>query len=423
MKTKMIQMKDYISPETIVSEARMSRTKNRKQTYLLVEGDADIAFFKNIIDRTCCKVKFCNGKSNVEKAIENCNKAKLNGIIGIVDRDFDLLLNNNQSIENLFKTDTHDLETMSIRDGAFERLNNEYGDDEKIEIFENRNKESVLKRILTIGSILGKVRIADMLNKFEIGFNDMQLEDYILDELSLDYERYISNTWYVLSGMYQHKMETEENTAVIKNVNVYNMAGTMDGETFVQASDFTNHLNQAEYEISWNRTEADEEGNTVYTVTLSAKIPWNGIQTDAEAYIEYEDISLVDATTGMVLPQHVAATDSSMAMMAEVACAGTTYQVAATEDTETTFGDWTVEDGSEYPMVTYYEIKETYKVTAPAEYKGLLFVLQTQRTAEEYENGIVKGLGTDEAHTFDGTINDGSVAIELDRDYEYINAE
>lgn len=132
--------------------------------------------------------------------------------------------------------------------------------------------------------------------------------------------------WYVLSGMYQHKMETEENTAVIKNVNVYNMAGTMDGETFVQASDFTNHLNQAEYEISWNRTEADEEGNTVYTVTLSAKIPWNGIQTDAEAYIEYEDISLVDATTGMVLPQHVAATDSSMAMMAEVTCAGTTYQ-------------------------------------------------------------------------------------------------
>ena len=213
------------------------------------------------------------------------------------------------------------------------------------------------------------------------------------------------DTWYVLSGMYQHKMETEENTAVIKNVNVYNMAGTMDGETFVQASDFTNHLNQAEYEISWNRTEADEEGNTVYTVTLSAKI------------------SLVDATTGMVLPQHVAATDSSMAMMAEVACAGTTYQVAATEDTETTFGDWTVEDGSEYPMVTYYEIKETYKVTAPAEYKGLLFVLQTQRTAEEYENGIVNGLGTDEAHTFDGTINDGSVAIELDRDYDYVNVD
>ena len=53
------------------------------------------------------------------------------------------------------------------------------------------------------------------------------------------------DTWYVSSGMYQHKMETEENTAVIKNVNVYNMAGTMDGETFVQASDFTNHLNQA----------------------------------------------------------------------------------------------------------------------------------------------------------------------------------
>lgn len=116
------------------------------------------------------------------------------------------------------------------------------------------------------------------------------------------------------------KWETEENTAVIKNVNVYNMAGTMDGETFVQASDFTNHLNQAEYEISWNRTEADEEGNTVYKVTLSAKIPWNGIQTDAEAYIEYEDISLVDATTGMVLPQHVAATDSPCCV-AEVACA------------------------------------------------------------------------------------------------------
>lgn len=85
------------------------------------------------------------------------------------------------------------------------------------------------------------------------------------------------DTWYVSSGMYQHKMETEENTAVIKNVNVYNMAGTMDGETFVQASDFTNHLNQAEYEISWNRTEADEEGNTVYTVTFICKdsVEWH----------------------------------------------------------------------------------------------------------------------------------------------------
>ena len=68
-------------------------------------------------------------------------------------------------------------------------------------------------------------------------------------------------------------------------------------------------------------------------------------------------------------------------------------------------------------------IKETYTVTAPAEYKGLLFVLQTQRSAEEYENGIVNGLGTDEAHTFDGTINDGSVAIELDRDYDYVNVD
>ena len=74
----------------------------------------------------------------------DCNEKMCYRIIGIVDRDFDLLLNNNQSIENLFKTDTHDLETMSIRDGAFERLNNEYGDDEKIEIFANRNKESVL---------------------------------------------------------------------------------------------------------------------------------------------------------------------------------------------------------------------------------------------------------------------------------------
>ena len=53
----------------------------------------------------------------------------------------------------------------------------------------------------------------------------------------------------------------------------------------------------------------------------------------------------------------------------------------------------------------------------------LLEQLKAAITAEEYENGIVKGLGTDEAHTFDGTINDGSVAIELDLDYEYINAE
>ena len=192
------------------------------------------------------------------------------------------------------------------------------------------------------------------------------------------------------------------------------------GKTYFTIMDFRN--------ASRLFADKDFDGNPEVVIDITGDDPVDPVtgnkdDTENTGDIEYEDISLVDATTGMVLPQHVAATDSSMAMMAEVACAGTTYQVAATEDTVTTFGDWTVEDGSEYPMVTYYEIKETYKVTAPAEYKGLLFVLQTQRSAEEYENGIVKGLGTDEAHTFDGTINDGSVAIELDRDYEYINEE
>lgn len=193
MKSSRISMKDYLRPSEIVSEVRMIRSKNKDQTYVLVEGETDIVFYKNIIEKACCKIKYCEGRDNVEKAIMECNKAGIRGVIGIIDRDFDAILGNKNDTENLFLTDTHDLETMSLKDQTFERLNNEFGDDDKIEKFERNKKKTLFESIIEIGICVGKIRLSDRLNKFNIGFNDMHITDYLTDDFTFEVEKYINN--------------------------------------------------------------------------------------------------------------------------------------------------------------------------------------------------------------------------------------
>lgn len=193
MKIDKVSMKDYLRPTEIISEVRMKRTINKQQTYVLVEGDTDIAFYKNIIEKKCCKIKFCDGRENVEKAILECNKAKIRGVIGIIDRDFDAILGIENDTENLFITDTHDMETMSLKDQTFERVNNEYGDDDKLEKFEKNKKKTLFDKVLEIGICIGKIRLSDKINKFEIGFNDMEIKDYLTDDFEFETENFINN--------------------------------------------------------------------------------------------------------------------------------------------------------------------------------------------------------------------------------------
>jgi uncharacterized protein YehS (DUF1456 family) len=185
---------EYINPKSIVAEAKMMRTKNKGQTYLLVEGETDIVFYRNLVDNAVCKIRYCRGKSSVLTAIKAVNQAGVRGVIAIVDLDFDTLLGKEILEENLFLTDTHDLESMALKSGtAFERFNNEYGNLAKIQKFEQQNDCTVFERITEACAMIGKARLSSMRYNLNLDFNDIPLQRYVDEHLEFQFYEYIRN--------------------------------------------------------------------------------------------------------------------------------------------------------------------------------------------------------------------------------------
>ncbi len=184
-------MKSYIKANTIVPEIRMNRRVNKLKSYLIVEGTTDKKFFKNIIMKDFCLIKEACGKSCVENVMRDVKKANLTGVLGVVDSDFDKLMNKDKAI-NILTTDTHDLETLILKTGSLEVLINEYGDDQKIEAFERDIGTSFIQKVLDSASIIGMLRYISSVNHYEICFDDIPYKEFIsCKNLDIDEEKLI----------------------------------------------------------------------------------------------------------------------------------------------------------------------------------------------------------------------------------------
>lgn len=185
-------------PGDVLSEIKMARAGRRCITYMLVEGESDVKFFYNIVDKRKCTITNLNGKENVLKTVKKVNENNIQGVFGIVDSDFDHLLKRINTISNICTTDVHDLETQSLCSGTFERFNNEYGDIEKQDKFERQNKLSVFDHIISTARKIGVVRFINIKNEYHMDFSYVHenngLDRYIdKRSFSFDYDSYIED--------------------------------------------------------------------------------------------------------------------------------------------------------------------------------------------------------------------------------------
>ncbi|MCK5374967.1 MAG: DUF4435 domain-containing protein [Alphaproteobacteria bacterium] len=112
---------DTMSSDRLLSATLFIRPPGDNNAILIVEGGTDIKFYNPFV----CDEKYLlqpdtlidiNGgkKDKVIEAIKKANEEGMKGIVGIVDADFDNL-NNVPFVENLYRTDTHDLESMLLK--------------------------------------------------------------------------------------------------------------------------------------------------------------------------------------------------------------------------------------------------------------------------------------------------------------------
>jgi hypothetical protein len=123
-----------------------------------VEGSSDRIFYERFTDKSTCEVIDVPGKPSsklrVIAVLKILEESGFNGILAIVDADFDRLTSLSHYSSNLFYTDTHDLETMLINSPAFDKVTSEFCSEEKVLKFNQDIKSTVLESGVSIGYLL-----------------------------------------------------------------------------------------------------------------------------------------------------------------------------------------------------------------------------------------------------------------------------
>ncbi len=177
-------MRDNLSVEREANAIRLRRS-TFLGTFLLVEGSSDKVFYERFVHGSDCVLVSVSGKPSsklrVIAVLENLEKSDFQGILGIVDADFDRLNTSASNSPNLHRTDTHDLETMLIKSPALDKLIAEFGSEEKIVNFGRDVRTALLEAGMAVGYLLW-ISQCDELN---LTFDDIKFSKFI-DEQTLE---------------------------------------------------------------------------------------------------------------------------------------------------------------------------------------------------------------------------------------------
>ena len=174
----------YKDPGTLVAEIKMTRT-DHQGAILLVEGKDDLRFWQTWRHSDCDLIDG-EGKLNVVGSIQHLDSENFEGVLGIVDDDYDNLMNENLNSANLVATDAHDLECILCRSPALYRVLSEHGNPSKIRGFEKKEDTDVREGLLKRASEFGRLRWAALRCQLNINAANINVPRFV-----------DTNTWMV----------------------------------------------------------------------------------------------------------------------------------------------------------------------------------------------------------------------------------
>ena len=154
-------------PGTVAAEVKMSRMVH-KGAFLVVEGKDDLRFWKRHRHQSC-ELVWAGGKHNVVGCIQRLDASGELGVIGVIDDDYDQLMNRGRSSENLVATDAHDLESLLCRSEALDAVLAEFGESSKIDAFRAKEGTGVRQGLLDRALVFGRLRWAS--ERFGLAFD------------------------------------------------------------------------------------------------------------------------------------------------------------------------------------------------------------------------------------------------------------
>ncbi len=184
-------MRDLLSVDRFANQIRLRRS-TYEGTFLLVEGSSDKTFYERFVNKSACQLVIISDKHSNKKCVINVleileKDSNFQGVIAIVDADFDRLTILPYISSNLLYTDSHDLETMLINSPAFDKVISEFGSQEKINQLNGDIKSVIVESSVSVGYL----RWISQCNDLNLTFNGIIFNKFIddktlqIDELKL----------------------------------------------------------------------------------------------------------------------------------------------------------------------------------------------------------------------------------------------
>lgn len=180
-------MQSYLTSKRLMTKLGMLRSGKKSKTLIVVEGVTDYRVYRKLFDLKYCEMIIGESKENVVEAVTLCEKAHLDGIIGIVDADFwHLKSDEKKNSKQLFVTDAHDLECMMLHSKAFDDVFIEYGDEGKRAKFERQTQEQLVNWMLKNVALIGCLRKLSLDKNLELRFSQLEFKRFIdMDRLEI----------------------------------------------------------------------------------------------------------------------------------------------------------------------------------------------------------------------------------------------
>ncbi len=167
---------EEVDAEAVVSEILMLRADSEKAMFI-VEGASDEKLLSNFINRETCEIIIAEGKDKALGAIEILQKESTQGIICLVDRDYDDFFEVNAACDNVIVTEYHDMEQIILRSDALRKLLSEMGSKQKIAKLTNGGK-SIFDILVDAAHPLGALRFVALREKIPLKFKEMSFQSF-----------------------------------------------------------------------------------------------------------------------------------------------------------------------------------------------------------------------------------------------------
>lgn len=200
-------MEDCITPVSIAN--RIMQDEEFKGWYLIVEGQNDFKVYNRIIDNKNVNIIQGHGKEKIREILKILSERGFSNKFAIVDSDFDEILNINDDIEGLFKTDFHDIEVMVFSTNALEKVISTLCKEEKVNEVQSTKGKSIRDIVLDLAEKIGKLKLLNQSKNYELRFKPQRV-----DGKPLKYKKFISDkdlSFLGLDKLIQTVIEYDDN--------------------------------------------------------------------------------------------------------------------------------------------------------------------------------------------------------------------